>query len=408
MSQHFIDERKLSDLTPARRNRFYYGKLMDVHHFSMEQQYVLAKERLYNRAVLGVGVVCGLVVEPLTTEAGKGVVVRAGLAVDGWGRGIVVPEDVALVPFELTDPCGAPAAASAALPRDTRIDLCYAECVTDFAPAYISDDCGCDGGCESGTVVETYCLRVREGHGDDVTLTCLDSVMSSIKAGELHTVLCALTATCAPDAADPCLTLANVSINADGNLVIDSCSPRQIAPTNRVLVQLVACLVKCCGDQTLPKPLLEVTAVRVLTRGDAKPDAPGLAVLAELAPPSQTITVKLEQQPEIVEVEFAAAVDYDPATVILDKSLVVTPPSSLDKPITTTPANVVRIWRQRGFKHGQYEFVVRGDPGAANLPTINATDGTRLDGEFPNSGGAGWHSGDGSEGGDFAFKLVVN
>ena len=146
MSQQTIDERKLSELTPARRNRYYYGKLMDVLHFSMEQQYVLAKEWLYNRAVLGSGVVCGLGVEPLTTSDGNGVVVRAGLAIDGWGREIVVPEDVALVPLELTDPCGKPS--DTALPKETRIDLCYAECLTDFAPAYVSDDCGCDGGDE--------------------------------------------------------------------------------------------------------------------------------------------------------------------------------------------------------------------------------------------------------------------
>jgi hypothetical protein len=427
VSQQTIDERKLSELTPARRNRYYYGKLMDVLHFSMEQQYVLAKEWLYNRAVLGAGVVCGLGVEPLTTAAGKGVVVRAGLAIDGWGREIVVPEDVALVPLELTDPCGTPAPAAApppatlsigshetaqptgsALPGELRIELCYAECLTDFAPTYVSDDCGCDGGCESGTVVETYCLRVREGHGDDVELPCLDSVMEGIKSGDLHQVLCRLTATCAPDPADPCLTLANLSINADGNLEIDTCSPRPIAPSNRVLMQLIACLAKCCGEhEPPPKHLLEVTAVRVLRRGQQKPDAPGLPVLAELAPPNNTITVTLKQQPEIVEVEFDASIAYDTATAVLGKSFVVNPPSKLDKLITSAPGNVVRLWRQRGFRPGEYKFLLRGDPGPGNVLTIDATDGTHLDGEFPTSGAAGWHSGDGGEGGDFVFQLVV-
>ena len=71
--QNTMDERKLSGLTPARRNRYYYGKLMDVLHFSMEQQYVLAKEWLFNRAVIGPGVVCGLDVQavsvPLATAS---------------------------------------------------------------------------------------------------------------------------------------------------------------------------------------------------------------------------------------------------------------------------------------------------------------------------------------------------
>lgn len=406
MSHQAIDERKLSELTPARRNRFYYGKLMDVLHFSMEQQYVLAKEWLYNRAVLGAGVVCGLVVEPLTTEAGNGVVIRAGLAVDGWGREIVVPEDVALVPLELTDPCGGSASADdEALPTETRIELCYAECLTDFAPAYVSEDCGCDNGCESGTVVESYCLRVREGHGDDVETPCLASVKDGIKAGDLHKVLCELTATCAPDPADPCLTLANVTVNADGILEVDSCSPRVVAPSNRALLQLVSCLAECCSEhQPPPKRLLEVTAVRVLKKGRAAADAPGLPIIAELVPPKKTITVKAEDKPEIIEIEFDSP--YDASSVVLGKSFVVSA-SPANKLITTAPGNVIRLWRQKGFQPTKYSFRLRGDPAAAGEPVVMSVDGTRLDGEFPSSGGPGWHSGDGTEGGDFVFVLVV-
>jgi hypothetical protein len=412
MSQQTIDERKLSELTPARRNRYYYGKLMDVLHFSMEQQYVLAKEWLYNRAVLGAGVVCGLGVEPLTTDAGKGVVVRAGLAVDGWGREIVVPEDVALVPLELTDPCGSPATPSD-LPEESRIELCYAECLTDFAPTYVSDDCGCDGGCEAGTVVETYCLRVREGHGDAVDVPCIDGVLEGIKAGDLHKVMCELTATCAPDPDDPCLTLANVSINADGNLEIDSCSPRVIAPSNRLLMQLIACLAKCCGDHEPPPPppppkqLLEVTAVRVLsTQNQLQPDNPNLPVLAELAPPSHEITVGRDPVPDVVEVEFDAATPYDRGSAILNDSVLVIKKRVIDKLITTMPGNVLRIYRQRGFV--STKFVLVGDANPPTSPhTILATDGTRLDGEFPAAGGPGWHSGNGTEGGNFEFALKV-
>src|SRR5215831_14409006 len=99
MSLMTTDLGQLTELAPARRNRYYYGKLMDVRNFTMEQRYVLAKDGLYNRAVLGPGVVCGLGVDSLSTAAGNGLVVRAGFAIDGWGREIIVPDDVSLVPL---------------------------------------------------------------------------------------------------------------------------------------------------------------------------------------------------------------------------------------------------------------------------------------------------------------------
>src|SRR5215471_17172291 len=247
-------EMQLTELAPARRNRYYYGKLMDVLHFTMEQRYVLSKEWLYNRAVLGPGVVCGLGVDPLTTAAGNGIVVRAGMAIDGWGREIIVPDDVSLVPLQLTDQCGQPSSGGSpggTLPSQVMVQVCYSECQTDFSPALASDDCGC-GDCEAGTVVETYCLKVAAGTAPAVTDACADDVLNGLKAGKLHDVLCTLSQTCADVPADPCLTLANVTVAADGTLTIDSCSPRLVAPTNRVLAQLVACLAECCAGTSTP------------------------------------------------------------------------------------------------------------------------------------------------------------
>src|SRR5262249_8571740 len=81
----------------------------------------------------------------------------------------------------------------------------------------------------------------------------------------------------------------------------------------------------CAEQAPLPKRLLEVTAVRVLRRGQEKPDASGLPVLAELAPPNNTITVTIEQRPEIVQVEFDPSIAYDPPPAILGKSFVSRP-----------------------------------------------------------------------------------
>jgi len=408
-----MDERKLAGLNPARRNRFYYGKLMDVLHFSMEQQYVLAKEWLFNRAVVGPGVVCGLDVQPVSGPNGNGLVITAGLALDGWGREIIVPDDVQLVPLAVTDQCGTPQPTSKdPLPSQLVVTICYAECCTDFAPALVSDpDCGCGGDCEAGTIVETYCVKVLPGNAPAVTEPCTDAVMKGLQSGSLHAVLCSLAQTCAATPDDPCLTLANVTVAADGTLTVDSCAPRRIAPTNRILMQLISCLADCCSQHQQPPPpkRLQVTGVRVLSRGGLKPDDPGLPVVGELAPPSALITVKTEPLPEVIEIVFDPALAYDPTSVIVGDSLVVTGTPNRYKLITSMPGNVLRVQRLKGFQRGKYRFGLVGDPGAGGTGprAVLAQDGTRLDGEFPTSGGAGWHSGDGAEGGNFFFDLEV-
>ena len=444
-----MDERKLAGLTPARRNRYYYGKLMDVLHFSMEQQYVLAKEWLLNRAVIGPGVVCGLDVKAVSGPSGAGIVIGPGLAFDGWGREIVVPEPIQLVPLQATDECGgtvgtttagtppststpglgthvgpglvgaapapAPTPAPAAPPSGYVVKICYAECCTDFAPAMVADpDCGCGGDCEPGTIVETYCVKVLPGADPPVTEPCLEAVMKGLKAGKLHAVLCELSQACAAVPDDPCITLANVAVGADGTLTVDSCSPRPIAPTNRILMQLISCLADCCGGKgvTPPPPsMLQVTGVRVLTLGkpQAAPNDPALTVVGELAPPNQVIKVSAERGPAVIEIAFDPSVAFDPSSVIVGDSLAVTGSKSLYKLFTGMPGNVLRVQRLKGFQAGSYKFELRGNAGAGGAAphAILAQDGTPLDGEFPTAGGAGWHSGDGTAGGNFIFELEV-
>ena len=48
--------------TPV-RNRYFYGKLLDVFHFELEQSYFNAKRWRLNRRVFGFGVICGLDVQ---------------------------------------------------------------------------------------------------------------------------------------------------------------------------------------------------------------------------------------------------------------------------------------------------------------------------------------------------------
>lgn len=82
------------ELHQFERNRYFFGKLMTVRDFEVEQRYVREHRHLHNQSLHGWGVVCGLTVEP---KGGTGneskVVVKPGVALDCCGREIVVAKD---------------------------------------------------------------------------------------------------------------------------------------------------------------------------------------------------------------------------------------------------------------------------------------------------------------------------
>src|SRR5262245_41536107 len=93
-------ERRPEDmLRPFVRNRYFYGKLLDVHHLEMEQDYVNGKRWLLNRLVTGAGVLCGL--DLRVTSDHKNVRVTPGMAIDYAGREIVVPRQTEPVTLEV-------------------------------------------------------------------------------------------------------------------------------------------------------------------------------------------------------------------------------------------------------------------------------------------------------------------
>jgi hypothetical protein len=60
MTAQGADERHLTELHPLRRNRYYYGKVLDVLQLSTEQEYGMANRMVLDRLVLGRGIVAGL------------------------------------------------------------------------------------------------------------------------------------------------------------------------------------------------------------------------------------------------------------------------------------------------------------------------------------------------------------
>ena len=90
------------ELFPLSRNQYFPGKQLVTRDMEAEQRYFNDKRRLLNSLLHGNGIVCGLTVTAVkqsasdSTEDGVSVVVEPGLAIDGSGREIVVPEQVYL------------------------------------------------------------------------------------------------------------------------------------------------------------------------------------------------------------------------------------------------------------------------------------------------------------------------
>jgi len=232
-----------TDVCSPVRNRYYYGKLLDVFHFDLEQKYFNNKRWLLNRIISGYGVVCGLNVT--LGEDGQSVVVTPGIAIDKCGHEVVVcqPSD----PFPLPPPQAAPptttqgsGAAPAPAPQpsapgatagggtsgnggpsnydcnDTgvykHIAICYHECLTDPSPA-LGGDCDTQSMCTPGSIRERYSVKLLDGRLCPAsTTTSLPNVISN---GTLNYQALASYVTNMPcyfPGTDCCIPLANIQI----------------------------------------------------------------------------------------------------------------------------------------------------------------------------------------------------
>ena len=128
----------LTRLASPVRNRYYYSKLLDVYHLELEQNYGNLKRWLLNRLSLGSGVLCGL--EVVASADGSRARVRGGVAIDGWGREIIVPTDSPPIdPRQPTDACGRPAGEPIRGGGIVTLSLCYHECQAEPSPVMVSE-----------------------------------------------------------------------------------------------------------------------------------------------------------------------------------------------------------------------------------------------------------------------------
>ncbi|NLH07104.1 MAG: hypothetical protein GX484_05810 [Chloroflexi bacterium] len=225
-----------TDLLEPVRNRYFYGKLMDVHSFELETGYFLAMQRLLNRYVTGYGVVCGL--DVLEGEEENSVVVTRGMAIDKWGRVILVPTEsrAITVPEHLlpTTPRPTEPPEEAAPRRRSRRQqqqqqwqepphgeeedcvhrgICYYACESDPTPV-LTSDCESWGTCEAGAIRERYYLEFRKGEVKPPNISIENRFPDVIRDGRLdyEELVRWVTDSCPDYPKDPCIPLANIHL----------------------------------------------------------------------------------------------------------------------------------------------------------------------------------------------------
>jgi hypothetical protein len=207
-----------------RRPKYFSGQLLTAEDLEAEQSYFLGGRRRDHRRLHGWGVVCGLGVTP---SSSGGVVVEPGLAIDGLGREIVVPN-----PREMRDP---------RQPIDDRGEPCGEPVDSEVITICLAYAERSEGDADPARFVrETYTLGVRPGPAEPAPPS---PAAEAILTGSSEEVLTALCEAAAGDDCDPteqCVPIATVD-GRKGELNVAPCPRRMVAPTD-VLLDLILSL----------------------------------------------------------------------------------------------------------------------------------------------------------------------
>jgi hypothetical protein len=256
------NDEALKQLAAPARNKYFYGKLLDVMHFEMEQRYMNRKRWLLNRLSVGTGVLCGL--EVVVADDGQCLWIRPGVAVDPLGREIIVPEPYCLENIrQPTDHNGRPDGDPIAGEGVVTICLYYHECEVEPVPVLVGD-CDTRQECANSTIRERFRLQIRANAPATEPGQISDEACHTIfPRGEVdddfphRQVACeTLSGACAePDQA--CVVLATVALAADETAAVevDLCGYRTAVYSNTMLADLLMCLAarvdECCRMRLL-------------------------------------------------------------------------------------------------------------------------------------------------------------
>lgn len=249
------DNQKPGALMAPRRNKFFYGKMLDEMHLQMEQDYFNGKRWMLNRLGLGNGVLCGLNV----TVKDKFICISRGVAIDPQGREIVVPESQLFDPWKVTDPAGSELTRTAA--HKVYVCVAYRECATDYVPVLVTD---CDNANQQApsTIKESYCVMITEIPPEVLSLSvdpdlCKALTESADDETRRKGICEALSKrSCAEIGGSKCIVLASIELNSDGTIAtpIDRCSARPVIYGNPELFEMLMCLSEQGGSGTVGPP----------------------------------------------------------------------------------------------------------------------------------------------------------
>jgi hypothetical protein len=240
------DECSCDKLEAPRRNNYFYGKLLDDDNLRLEQTYLNRKRWMLNRLALGKGVVCGLNV----TWTQDRVRISPGVAIDGCGREIVVPEPIEVNPWQTTDDCGR-SSTLLAIEGVQKVFFCLAfvDCPTDYTPVLVTD-CDSPDKVAPSTIVEKYAVIVKLVTQDSPQPLpkALDSDLCGALSGadpevNRENVCSVLSArACADDASNSCVVIASgITLTDDKISAVDVCSERPVVYTNPELFEMLLC-----------------------------------------------------------------------------------------------------------------------------------------------------------------------
>jgi hypothetical protein len=304
-------------LTELTRNKYFYGKLMDAFHFTLEQKYLNRKRWLLNQLALGSGVLCGLQVAPTTD--GKQVVVGPGVAIDNLGREIIVPsssQSQSVDPRQPTDFCGRPSGDRITGAEIVHICLAYHECEAEPVPVLVGE-CETRAGCANSLIRERYRIIVRKGTPTEINPTCgFQDPFAQPQAGEpsaLYSQLVGrISQRCAEPQVDPCVVLAQINLpEADAEItagMIDL-TFRPVVYSNELLFELLVCLAQQVQEGgATPTPNPELTTITELSwNHDEELDLDAFITDGLTVTFSDTVTASARQNDAwfIVTVEYA-------------------------------------------------------------------------------------------------------
>lgn len=239
-------------LTAPIRNRYFYGKLLDVRSQEMEQAYGMRMRRLLNRFGLGTGVLCGLEVH---ADGDGQVWIDSGMAVDGCGREILVTEPRCVPePWQPVDACGDPDGDPVG---DGTVTIClaYHECDVDPVPVLV-EDCDTREGCRPGAVRERYRVLIRAGEPETwggLTSEQCGAIFPAHPAGDFdrRAAACQTLAGPCADTEPLCVPIATLVFAPEQPVGVRQCVGRTTVYSNARLFDMLLCLAArmdaCCA-----------------------------------------------------------------------------------------------------------------------------------------------------------------